>query len=91
MPAWRNPEARSKEIKRVLTVLSLHYPEYLSEPVALTAPPTISKALEDKNTSEGYPRYGLDYGLKVWDHLAVDVIPHESEILETIENLGLAS
>ena len=91
MPAWRDAEARKEEIRSTLTFLSMHYPKYLDDPTALTTPPRLSQSLQHKNISAGYSKFGHEPGLTAWDHLAVDVMPHESEILETIEDLGLAS
>jgi len=91
MPAWREPKARRNEIWKVLTFLSIHYPEYLKDPTALTAPPKISPAEADRNISAGYTQFGHEHGLTAWNHLVIDIIPHISEVQTAIADLALTS
>lgn len=80
LPAFKEPALRKQEIGRLVGVLLRRRPDLAADPTQLTAPPPINRHL----LLSGYGPYGDNFDLLTWNHLASDVVPTETEILEAI-------
>ena len=83
MPAYRDPEVRAVTIRKLVGILLEQHPELVDDLAALTSPPPV----DERALAAGFGPYGDNFELRLWNHLASDIVPTEEEIREVIEQI----